>query len=530
MLGTILFSGNLLPATAQHEKVNTRPMIVKQGHDRYQLQVDGRPFLVLGAQLWNSSDWPYILDKEWPQLKELHCNTLEAPVYWQNIEPEQGRFHFSELDSLIDGARKTGLKLVLLWFGSYKNGSSSYAPEWILSHPEKFTRIQNAQGEELPVLSPLSTPNLEADKAAFAALMRHVKQRDDLQHTVVLVQVENESGALGTDRDYSTKANTRFKDSVPSALVTQLTLKPGTWQEVFGRQAAEAFSAYHTAVFVNAVAEAGKQVYDLPMYTNVWLREDRFRRPGDYPSGGAVATMIPVWKAAAPAIAFLSPDIYLANHTVFTDICREYARPDNPFFIPELGKGMDFAREQFYALGDFKAMGVSVYGIDPFGADPSDQRDTAILDKKFKSIADNYRLLSGAIPKIAALQAKGKLRAVGEEYGLHEQLISMGDYDILCSFGYPAYRNTPMTGRALIGQLGENEFLIIGFDTRFQFRPQYGSGYAAAEYLMIEEGYYDEKGQWVRKRIWNGDEAYHSTLTPEGNILRIRLRKVKAPR
>ena len=507
-------------------KDNDLPAIVKTGSGAYRFVVDGKPFIALGAQLWNSSDWPYILEKEWPQLKELHANTLEAPVYWQNIEPQPGKYNFSEMDSLIMGARIHGLRLVLLWFGSYKNGSSQYAPEWMLSQPEKYPRMRNASGEEIQVLSAVSKVNREADKTVFAAIMRHLRQVDGRQHTVILVQVENESGSLGTDRDYSEEANAEFKKQAPAALLRQLNKPAGSWEEVFGEQAAETFNAWYIASYVNEVALAGQKEYALPMYANAWLREHGFRKPGEYPSGGPVSTMLPVWKAAAPALAFISPDIYHSNFTIFSELCGKYAIPGNAFFVPELGKGTDFARFEFYALGNYDALGVAVYGIDPFHADPGDERDKEKLDDKFSLMADNYRLLQGALDKIAELQGTGRLQAVGEEYGRYEQLVTLGGYDVLFSFGVPAYRKKTGTGRALIGQLGDDEFLITGFDARFQFRPRYGSGYSSSEYLLIEEGYY-EKGQWIRKRIWNGDEAYHSTLTPDGTILRIKLRKTK---
>src|SRR5882672_1482888 len=108
------------------------PAFVHNENSGYTFLVDGKPFIVLGAQLWNSSNWPYILDHTWPLLKEMHCNTLEAPVYWQVMEPEPGKYRFDEIDSLITGARKQGIRLILLWFGTYKNGSSSYAPAWVL--------------------------------------------------------------------------------------------------------------------------------------------------------------------------------------------------------------------------------------------------------------------------------------------------------------------------------------------------------------------------------------------------------------
>lgn len=501
------------------------PSIVKKNNGGYALMVDGKPFIVLGAQLWNSSNWPYILNSTWPQLKSLHCNTLEAPVYWQQVEPEPGRYRFNEVDSLITGARKAGLRLILLWFGSYKNGSSQYAPEWVLTQPEKYIRMRNAGGGELQTLSAVTPANMEADRQAFTALMRHVKQVDGEHHTVIMVQVENEPGVLGTDRDHSSVADSLFKGPVPDALRQALHTKTGSWQEVFGADAAETFNAWYIARYVSQVAHAGQAVYHLPMYTNAWLRENGFQRPGEYPSGGPVSTMIPVWKAAAPALQLLAPDIYLSNDNVFADICSKYSRPDNPLLVPEMGKGPDFARHQFQALGNFNAIGVAPYGIDPFGTDPNDERDKEKLDTKFSHIADNYRLLEGALDKIAELQGSGRLRAAVEAYGLREQLLTMGNYDILLSYGFPKYKpGKPLTGRVLVGQLGPDEYLLAGFDARFQFRPRYGTGYAAAEFISVEEGYY-AKGEWVRKRIWNGDEVYHSTLTPEGVILKIKLRR-----
>jgi hypothetical protein len=503
------------------------PAIVRRPDGGYSFLVDGKPFISLGAQLWNSSDWPYILDKVWPQLKELHANTLEAPVYWQNIEPEEGKYNFKELDYLVAGAKKEGLRLDLLWFGSYKNGNSQYAPSWVLEHPEKYPRMHRADGGSLQILSAISPANLAADQHAFTALLTHIRQIDGQDHTVILVQVENESGSYGADRDYSPAANDLFKGQVPRDLVQKLGKQPGNWEQVFHEDAPEAFSAYSIAHYVNEVAASGRAVYGLPMYANNWLRENGFRRPGEYPSGGPTSNMLAIWRIVAPALDFLSPDIYLGNTAVFNDICGKYSQPGNPFFIPEMGKATEFARFQFYALGNYNALGVAPYGIDPFLTDPADERISKDkMDDKFSLFADNYRLLSGALDEIAALQGTGRLMAVGEEQGLTEQLISLGSYDILFSYGFPTYRKKPLTGRALIGQLSEDEFLVLGFDARFQFRPKAGSGYPTAEIVSIEEGGYTD-GKWVLKRIWNGDEAYWSTLTHDGNILKIRLQKIK---
>ena len=495
---------------------------------KYELHVDGKPFLMLGAQLWNSSAWPSITDKFWVQLRQLNANTLEAPIYWQNIEPELGRFNFKELDNLILSARKENLKLVLLWFASWKNGNSYYTPPWVQENTEKYARMLNASGEELMVLSAVSKENLEADKRAFVEVIRHIKSIDSDEQTVIMIQVQNEPGSLGTDRDYSPAANKLFDGEVPHTLVSGLKKQRGSWTHVFGVDAPEAFNAYYIANYINEIAKAGQTVYDLPMFANAWSRENLFHRPGDYPSGGPTSNMLELWKAAAPNLDFLSPDLYVGNPNAFQDLCKKYDRTDNMLLIPETGNGVSFARYHFYAIGNHHAKGVAVYGIDPFHADPHDKQNLDKLDDRFNDISANYKLLSKATQKILSLQREDKLKAAGEEQGLIEQLINFENYDVLFEFGYPTYKERGrQSGRVLIGQLSENEFLLIGFDAKFKFRPTYGSGFTKAEYVLVEEGYFEGE-TWVRERIWNGDETYHSTLRSQGSLLKIRLRKVKS--
>jgi hypothetical protein len=510
------------------QKERELPKVVRN-NGKFQLYVDGKPFLILGAQLWNSSAWPTITDKFWSQLRDLNANTLEAPVYWQNVEPEPGKFNFKELDDLILNARKEKLKLVLLWFGSWKNGNSYYIPTWMQENTEKYPRMLSAAGEELMVLSPVSSVNRDADKRAFAEVVRHVKAVDSQDQTVIMIQVQNEPGSLGTDRDYSAAANKLFGEAVPVKLVNAIKKQPGTWTQVFGLDAPEAFNAYHIASYINEITREGKSIYNLPMFANAWTRENLFHKPGDYPSGGPTSNMLELWKAAAPDLDFLSPDLYVGNPNAFNDLCDKYDRPDNMLIIPETGNGVTFARFHFYAIGNYNAKGIAVYGIDPFHADPNDKRTVDKLDERFADVADNYRILNLASAKILQLQESGKLKSVGEEQGLREQLINdFKEYDILFEYGYPTYREKGrQSGRALIGQLSENEFLLIGFDTKFRFRPKYGSGFSKAEFVLVEEGHYGGD-TWIRERIWNGDETYHSTLRPQGSILKIRLRKVKA--
>src|SRR5690242_16814582 len=114
--------------------------------------------------------------------------------------------------------------------------------------------MMDAGRRPVRVLTPLSDENLSADRRAFAQVMRHLKEVDGDQHTVILVQVENEPGSLFTDRDYSPPANEKFAAPVPAKLVEALGRKPGTWKQVFGAEADESFAAYTVSRYVDAVA------------------------------------------------------------------------------------------------------------------------------------------------------------------------------------------------------------------------------------------------------------------------------------
>ena len=149
--------------------------------------VDGQPYLILGAQVRNSSAWPEELDRAWPLYKELHANTAEIPIYWEVIEPQQGKFDFASVDRILDGARKNNLRLVLLWFATWKNGEMDYAPQWVKDDTAHFPRMRDRAGDQVRVLSPIAASTRSADANAFAALMRHIKEIDSEQHTVIMM-------------------------------------------------------------------------------------------------------------------------------------------------------------------------------------------------------------------------------------------------------------------------------------------------------------------------------------------------------
>ena len=502
---------------------------------RFALMVEGKPYLMLGAQINNSSSWASTLPQVWPALEAMHVNTVEAPVYWEVMEPTEGSFDFSNVDLLIEGARQHHLHLVLLWFGTWKNGQMHYIPEWMKNDTAKYPRERNAYGKVLDVLSPHSANNLAADRRAFAALMRHVRQVDEAQRTVIMVQVENESGSVGSVRDFSPAANQEFAGNVPASL----HMGSGSWRKVFGADADERFAAFATASYIGKVAEAGKAEYPLPMYCNVWITypihalENRDRASAgagqDYPSGGPQQQNIALWKAAAPAIDVLAPDFYSNDAALYREVVQTYDRPDNPVFIPETQLSPDFGAKLFYALGH-GAIGFSPFGIDYSG--------WTLADAKVpEALSQNFALLLPLQQELARLNFEGNLRTAVEQKGEPRSRIHFNGIDAVVSYGFPQSDGatppgTPDAhGRALVAQLGPMEFLVTGFDASVSFQLNSPGGTAPRneqlEILRAEEGRYVE-GTWQMSRIWNGDQTDRGLNFRGSNeaVVRIRLHAI----
>ena len=473
------------------------PQIVKQGR-KFTLMVDSKPFIILGGQVNNSSGWPSRMQEIWPVFKALNANTAEIPVYWETVEPKPGEFRFEAVDQIIRDARVQNMRLILLWFATWKNGVMDYAPGWVKQDTTKYPRMIDSGGKPVRVLSPHSEATMNADRAAFVAFMRHLKEIDGDAHTVIMVQVENEPGSLFTDRDHSPSSNKLFEGPAPVALTTALKRPEGTWTQAFGPEADEAFAAWHVARYINEIAAAGKKEYGLPLYVNVWLREQKnFMHPGEaYPSGGATSNMLDVWKAAAPAIDVIAPDIYVMDYASYRKVCESYSRPDNALLIPETGGFGAFARYMFYALADYDSLGFAPFGIDRISAAvvpegiPGVSSGASLMDL-VRPLVDNYRLLAPALDQIAAWQGTGKLRSAVEEDQITERLLNFTDYEVLAQFGRPqvSYGGTfatgteKKTGRSMIAEIAPDEFVIIGFDTRVRFEPHRGAKVRNAQFL-----------------------------------------------
>ena len=479
---------------------------------RWALMVDGQPYLILGGQVHNSSAWPSELPAVWKSLAELHANTVEAPVYWEQVEPQEGKFNWDNVDAVVKGAREHNLHVVLLWFGTWKNGNMHYVPQWVKADPKRFARVIRGDGEPIDVLSASSRSNLQADKAAFVALMRHLKVVDGTEHTILMVQVENESGIIGSPRDFSAESNKEFAGQVPADMLAAAKKQPGTWSEVFRGDADELFQLYRQAHYLNEIATAGKAEFDIPLYMNVWLSyppaelpERRLPVPGiQYPSGGAVQRWVGLWRVLAPSLQAIAPDIYGDDAGFVRDVLAAYHRPDNPLLVPEIAKTDNFARYDFLALGE-GALGIAPFGIDPRGWN-------ILGDSAATGHARNFALLAPMNREIAKLNFDGKLKTSMEEVGKAQQELDFGAWQATVSYGYPQYdgRRPPGTkdahGVVLVAQLGPNEFLVTGIDASVSFHLPGKLPGMRMQILSAEEGVYNH-GVWKPKRLWNGDET-----------------------
>jgi hypothetical protein len=454
-------------------------LVQEQG--RATLMVYGKPFWVLGAQVDNSSGWPERLRSVWPAAEAMRLNTLEVPVYWEQMEPERGRFDFTVVDAIVQQAREHRVRLVLLWFGTWKYGKMHYVPEWVKSDPVTYPRMKTRDGRAIDVLSPNAPANLAADRDAFVALMRHLRETDS-QHTVIMMQVENESGSLGTVRDFGAVAQKEFEGRVPVELLRGLKKSGsgGTWSQVFGDDADETFAAWSVARYIGQVAAARKKELPLPMYANNWLKSPRAYPistvPGeDYPSGGPTINMLAVWKVAAPSLDLLAPDIYVPSSERYRMVMQEFHRPDNPLMIPEsLGfepfpGASGYARYLYYALGE-GAIGFANFGLDRIRVD-------GVMDAETASQVEGFRLLGSFDRELAALAFAGKVKTAVEEPGISQKEMDFGGSRAVVSFP-PSYdppaapvSTTSDTrglkaGRVMVASLGADEFLVAGIDCR----------------------------------------------------------------
>ncbi|MBK5270144.1 MAG: DUF5597 domain-containing protein [Bacteroidia bacterium] len=492
------------------------PRLVKNGNV-IQLLIDNKPFLILGGELGNSSaSSNEYMRPIWPKLKQMNLNTVIAPVYWELIEPVEGKFNFSSIDTLIKNARMNNMKLVLLWFGVWKNSMSCYTPAWVKINTARFPRITDKSGSPQEIVTPFNNNNLDADRKAFVKLMQHIKEVDSNQQTVITMQVENEIGMLPDARTYDEAANIAFNSAVSEALFTYLkknkdNLLPelksiweangykisGNWEEVFGKGLStdEIFMAWYYAVFTNELTKAGKAVYNLPMYVNAALNRPGIK-PGQYPSAGPLPHVMDIWKAGAPSIDFLAPDFYNPD---FKHWCDLYTRDGDPLFIPEhrFEEGID--AKAFFAFGNYNCLSFSPFSIE----------STSYPEKE--PIGKAYDVLKQITPLLTKYQPSGNVKGFLIGKDSLQKDIPLGDYKVTVYHEYKmgwsvGAKNEiwPLAG-ALIISVAPDEFYVAGTGIVMTFAPA-GTDKKAG-FISIDEGRFENE-KWIPGRRMNGDQDH----------------------
>ncbi len=514
-------------------------LVTKDG--RHALMVDGAPFLMLGGQAHNSSNYPAALKPLWAATADAGANTVEMPVAWEQIEPTEGRFDFSFVDTLVKEARQNKVRLVLLWFGTWKNTSASYSPEWVKFNNQRFPRMVDKEGKDIYCLSPFGEETLKADRKAFVALMNHIRKIDEKQQTVIMVQVENEVGTYGLVRDYGAKAQAAFSQPVPAAVLARKKspvpgAASGTWSEVYGPYAEEYFHAWAVASYIEEIAKAGRAVYDLPMYVNNALRdpiEPMAPWKGNFASGGPTFDVIDIYKAAAPHIDFAAPDIYLPEWNKVTATLEKFQRPDNALMVPEIGNAENYARYAYLVLGR------GGIGFAPFGLDYADYSNfplgSKLTDKRMaEPFGKVYKVFRPMARQWAKWAFEGRTYGIAESEDRSPQTIEMKGWKATVSFRewqmgekqfYPNLKDLPANtespnGGVAIAQIADNEFIVVGQHARVKI----SGDNKRSMYARVEEGYFNAAGKWVMERNWNGDQTdYGLNLTGNPVVLKVRI-------
>jgi len=522
----------------------------------------GRPFFPLGGQARNSSGYSEAeSETAFRAVKLLGGNTVEIPVYWEQVEPEEGRFDFASVDALLAAARRFGMKLILLWFATWKNGDMDYAPAWVKGDPGRFHRVEAPCGKTIWVLSSHCQANLAADRRSFVALCGHLAAaRTD---TVIGMQIENEPGILGSDRDYGAGGEMEFRGPVPPELMAKLResrsgpmrdiwqqaggAESGSWQEVFGWAGGEIMTAWSVASYIDSIAAAGKAVVDVPMYVNVWLGEVEWRVAGDsYPSGGAVSKVLDLYKWFAPHLDLVAPDIYLSEAHGYETVCSVYRRDDNPLIVPESAVGGPNTWLMFRAIADHDAIGYFCFGVERVVAEDGSVRPEA------QAVVESFRCVAAAAPLLLECQGTGRIHAVAQDEGSAHSFLDLDGY-----FGMVFYEGVSerppgkdwrhagrqilraeATGceraRGLIFQWSRHVFYLVGSRYRLVLRPKVRPEHAIdatvsrkwllprlSHYVRVDEGHFDQDGRYVVDRRRNGDEVdYGIWVEPDTGVVR----------
>lgn len=488
--------------------------VIKKFNDVDTLFVHDVPFIALAGEIHNSSasNLKYMEEHVWANINDLNLNSIIVPIYWELIEPIEGSFDFSLIDGIISQARDNKMHLILLWFGLWKNSESMYVPAWMKKDSDRFFYSRKINGEVINTISPLCVEAVEKDMHALSMVMSHIKTVDEIDNTVIVIQIENEIGLLGTDRDYCSAANEEFYTDIPDVVKNEFNVT-GTWREAFSDEAEEHFMAYHFAKAIEKITQTAKAQYNLPCYANAWLKQHPWY-PGSYPIGGPVASMKKMWKLIAPSLFCLAPDIYVSY---VPQVMDEYAFNGNPLFIPEVRKDAVTASYALYAFGKHNAICYSPFGIEDLALNESeiDKPPMAVMmalnidpsafetDGSIIYLSEVYRFFKNAKETYFKFRGTPELQCY-----LKKSETDFGDflkfkkYNITVDYE-PKMSHKPI-GAGIIIELNDNTFYTIGLMSQIRFLPKPGER-GIIKILSMQEGYFENE-KWIGGRMLNGDE------------------------
>ncbi len=406
-----------------------------------------------------------------------------------------------------------------------------YVPEWMKKDTQTYFRAKKVNGDPINTISPLCEKAVEKDAAAFAAIMKHIRETDENSSTVIIMQVENEIGLLGTDRDYCSEAEIAFAGKVPEIIANEFHSE-GSWKEVFGEDAEEAFMAYHFAKAVEYITSAGQKEYPLPCYANAWIKQYPWYT-GSYPSGGPVAEMHRIWKIIAPSLFTLAPDIYVPY---VADTLDKYGYEGNPLFVPEVRKDSVTSSYCLYAFGRHNAVCYSPFGIEEVALPPEsvDKPPMEVMialniDPSAFDITGSKQYLSRVyylIEQMKPLYLKYRGTQHLKSFVKHSEtdfvnFFKFNEYNLSVAYD-PKFPSKPLAA-GMVYEIEDNEFIIVGMMCSLTFMPKAGEN-VRVDFLKIEEG--DFSGhEWKAGRILNGDEKMVIKLGDYPMCYRVRLYK-----
>ncbi|MDR1899759.1 MAG: DUF5597 domain-containing protein [Treponema sp.] len=479
---------------------------------RKALYVDGKPFIILGLQ-WDCDGCytPEDMDPFFEHGKKMGLNTASLLLYWREIEPNEGEYHFEMLDHRIEMARKFNMKIVLVWFASFKNGDLTYAPDYIRADHKRFSKVIDKDGHvHTNHCCPTAAETHRRDELALIEVFNHLKKVDS-DHTVIVFQIENETGIFGTDRCFCNTCSAEYAKF--------------DYDAKYGVRAGEFFSAKCIAEYCDSLTKTIKDIYPIPVYMNAWLNKMyKNEKAGiEYPSGGPIPPVLDIYFQTIKYIDFISPDIYQYGYKDFNYFCKVYTRKNNPLYVAECatGKGARTEKNVFYALGDYAAIGYDPWAINRccpgFMTVPLVNTVDGRWSDEAYELHKSYKMIGDAMEPIVMAQNTSNLKIFVQEDGDNGVILQFGDVDAEVVYDHPHN-----AARGMIIRRSAEEFIVIGAGVNVSFSREGGERVSVSS---VESGAF-EGDTWIsRYRLSSEYSPYAPISLLDCRVLRVILGK-----